>query len=79
VIGGFVTGSEPRSPLSKGLELASTLSTLGFEFGLPPLLGHYLDQRLGSAPVGVLVGMILGFTIGIMHVLRVARDSTRSK
>ena len=72
-----MTGSEPRSPLSVGLGLASKLSTLGFEFGLPPLLGHYLDRRLGSAPAGLLVGMVLGFTIGIMHILRFARDASR--
>jgi ATP synthase protein I len=72
-----VTGPEPRSPLSTGLGLASRLSTLGFEFALPPLIGHYLDRRLGSGQVGLLVGMVLGFTIGIMHILRFARDASK--
>ena len=76
-IGGYVTGSQPRSPLSVGLGLASKISTLGFEFALPPLLGHFLDRRLGSAPAGILVGMVVGFTIGIMHILRFARDASR--
>lgn len=72
-----MTGSPPRSPLSVGLALASRLSTLGFEFALPPLFGHFLDRRLGSAPAGLLVGMILGFTVGIMHILRFARDASK--
>jgi F0F1-type ATP synthase assembly protein I len=53
------------------------MSTLGFEFALPPLLGYFLDQRLGSAPAGILVGGVLGFTIGIMHILRFARDASK--
>jgi hypothetical protein len=73
-----VSGSERRSPLSVGIGLASKLSTLGFEFALPPLLGHYLDRRLGSAPVGLLIGMVLGFAVGIMHILRFAREASKS-
>ena len=77
MIGGLVSGSGRRSPLSVGIGLASKLSTLGFEFAVPPLLGHFLDRRLGSAPAGLLVGMVLGFAIGIMHILRFARDASK--
>jgi hypothetical protein len=77
MIGGVVSGSERRSPLSVGIGLASRLSTLGFEFAVPPLLGHYLDRRLGSAPVALMVGMVLGFTVGIIHILRFARDASK--
>ena len=72
-----MSGSERRSPLSVGIGLASKISTLGFEFALPPLLGHFIDRRLGSAPAGILVGMVLGFTMGIAHILRFARDASK--
>lgn len=68
---------EPRSPLSVGIEWASRITTLGFEFSLPAFLGHYVDLRLGSNPVGLLIGMVLGFTVGMLHLLRIARDSSK--
>lgn len=68
-----MAGSEPRSPLSAGLEWSSRIGTLGLEFVVPALLGHYLDGRMGTNPVGLLVGMTLGFAAGMMHILRIAR------
>ena len=68
---------DSRSPLSIGMEWASRITTLGFEFALPVLLGHYADRRLGSNPVGALVGMVVGFSVGMLHLLRIARDSSK--
>jgi len=70
--------SEPQSPLSAGLTWASRLSTLGVEFSAPPLVGYYLDQKLGTAPLGILLGMVLGFVVGMLHILRFARESSRA-
>jgi hypothetical protein len=67
----------PRSPLSVGIDWASRITTLGFEFALPALLGHYIDRKAGSNPVGLLVGMVFGFVAGMVHLLRIARDSSK--
>jgi ATP synthase protein I len=74
---GFVSGSERRSPLAQGMEWASKISTLGLVFALPPLLGLYLDRRLGMPSVGILAGMVIGFASGMFYVLRMARDSSK--
>jgi ATP synthase protein I len=76
-MGVSVTEPGRRSPLSVGVEWASRASTLGLEFALPPLLGALVDRKLGSAPAGILVGMVLGFAVGMMHILRIARDASR--
>ena len=76
-LGGFVTGTDPRSPMSVGIEWASKISSLGFLFAIPPILGYVLDHKVGSAPVGLLVGMLLGFGGGMIYILRLARDSAR--
>ena len=68
---------DPRSPLSVGMEWASRITTLGLEFSLPAVAGHFADRRLGTAPVILLVGMTLGFALGIFHLVRIARDSSR--
>ena len=74
-----MSGSDPRSPLSVGIGWASRISALGFEFSLPPLAGYacrscWLGSRSESAS---LVGMILGFLVGMMHILRLAKDSSK--
>jgi ATP synthase protein I len=72
-----VSGSDPRSPLSVGIGWASRISAIGFEFSLPPLAGYFVDRWLGSNPVGTLVGMIIGFLVGMMHILQIAKDSAK--
>jgi hypothetical protein len=72
-----VSGSDQRSPLSVGIGWASRISALGFEFSLPPLAGYALDRWLGSNPVGILVGMVVGFLVGMMHILQIAKDSSK--
>jgi hypothetical protein len=68
--------NEPRTPLSVGMAWASRVTTLGLEFSLPALGGHWLDTRLGTRPWLTLVGSVIGFAVGMMHLLRIAREGT---
>jgi F0F1-type ATP synthase assembly protein I len=45
-------------------------------FALPIVLGALIDQWLRSSPIGVLVGLVLGFVAGMTQVLRLARTGT---
>ncbi len=66
--------SDPsRSPLSAGIAWASRLTALGFEFVLPALGGYYLDRRWGTEPAATLVGTVLGFGVGMFHLLQMTR------
>jgi ATP synthase protein I len=55
---------------------ASRATTLGLEFTLPALGGAYLDRRWGTEPLATVVGAILGFAVGMMHILRLTREGT---
>jgi hypothetical protein len=70
-------GSDQRSPLSIGIGWASRIMALGFEFSLPPIAGYLVDRWLGSNPVGILLGMIVGFLVGMIHLLQIARGSSK--
>lgn len=65
-----------RSPLSLGVAWAYRISSLGLEFFVPALLGYWIDNQLGSAPVGVLLGTVAGFTLGLTHLLQIAKRGT---
>lgn len=67
---------QPRSVLAVGMQWASRATTLGLEFALPALLGVWLDRRWGSTPLATVIGAVLGFAVGMMHVLRIARQGS---
>ena len=70
---------ESRSPLAIGFEWATRISVMGMTFVVPILAGHGLDRLFGSRPVGLLVGMVLGFLVGIIQLVQFARGSTISQ
>jgi ATP synthase protein I len=71
-----VSDPESRSPLAEGLMWASRVTTLGLEFSLPVVGGHYLDRWQQTSPAATLTGLVLGFAVGMVHLLRIARGGT---
>lgn len=65
--------SSSRSPLSIGMDWAARITTLGLEFAVPALGGVFLDRRWGTMPLATLIGSALGFTIGMMQLLKIAK------
>ena len=55
------------SPLSVGLQWASTITTIGLEMALPPLLGAWLDKRYGTGPLWTVLFAVLGFVVAMRH------------
>jgi F0F1-type ATP synthase assembly protein I len=66
----------PRDPLSAGMMWASRITSVALAFVLPALGGALLDRWLGTSPVGVLVGAVLGFAVGMLQLLRIARTGS---
>lgn len=52
---------------------ASTIMAICGEIVVPPLLGYWLDQRLGTRLVFLFAGLALGVTLGTLGFMRVAR------
>lgn len=62
-----------RSPMARGMMWASQISTLGIEMALPILGGYYLDRRWNSSPVCILIGVVLGFGIGLYLIIKITQ------
>ena len=52
----------------------SYLMTIGMEMALPSLGGYGLDRWLGTPPIFLIAGVLLGFATGFLHLLRLAKS-----
>jgi F0F1-type ATP synthase assembly protein I len=59
------------------MQWASRISTIGLEFALPPLMGVGLDRWWHTRPWFTILGSLLGFAVGMWHILRIAREAER--
>jgi hypothetical protein len=64
---------DSRSPLAEAIEWVSVITTIGFEFSLPALLGFALDNWWRTTPAATLFGVVLGFAVGMLHTIKIAQ------
>ncbi len=61
------------------LEIAS----LGTEFALTEIIGavagYWLDTKLGTLPWCLVGGVLVGFALGLMRIVTVARNANKKK
>jgi ATP synthase protein I len=72
-----LSGPEPDSIASQGVRWASRVTSIGLEFALPPVFGHWLDRRWGTGALLTILGVFLGFGGGLFHLVAIAREETR--
>ena len=65
-----------ESALSAGVRWATRVSTIGLEFAIPPFIGVFFDKRWHTTPMLTTLGAALGFAVGMLHVLRIAREES---
>lgn len=61
------------SPLARGYMLGTLVLTAAIQTVLPIIGGTWLDKRLQTAPVFVLIGIALGLLIMITQLLRIVK------
>ena len=69
---------DDRSPMAIAVQWASRVTSIGLTFALPPLAGAYLDRLWTPKPWGTLVGVVVGFAVGMGQVLKIAREGPKS-
>jgi F0F1-type ATP synthase assembly protein I len=55
-------------------EWASKVSTIALSFTLPAVVGFLIDRWSGSSPIATLIGVVLGFVVGLMQILQLSRE-----
>ena len=65
---------ERRSPMAIAAEWSARMTTIGLEMALPALGGYWLDGRIGTTPVFVIIGALLGVAVGMLHLIQMVRQ-----
>jgi ATP synthase protein I len=65
--------------MSAGIMWATRATALGLEFALPALGGYYLDRFWRTEPLLTILGTVLGFAAGMVHLLRIAGESSKKR
>jgi len=63
-----------RSPIAVAATWVSMVTTIVVEMVIPPLLGFWLDEKLGTRVVFVSLGAIGGLALGMTSLVRLARS-----
>ncbi len=58
--------------MAQAIAWSSRITTICLEMVLPALIGHWLDQWLGTGMVLVVVGAAAGMIAGMVHLVRIA-------
>lgn len=64
-----------QSTLAAAMVWVHRVTSVSLEMALPAGVGYYLDQRWSTDPWLVILGALLGFSLGMNHLLQIAAAS----
>jgi F0F1-type ATP synthase assembly protein I len=70
---------DDRSPLALAYGWAVRITAISLEMAVPGLIGLWIDRKLGTVMVFLLLGVIVGVTAGTLHLVRLAASLQRDE
>lgn len=70
---------DQRPPLVVAAEWTSRVTAISLEMVLPGLIGFWIDRQLGTVMVFLVLGVILGMTTGMIHLVRLTSPTSAAK
>ena len=67
---------ESRPPMAIAMGWVSRITTISLSMVLPGVAGIWVDNQLGTMPVFVILGVILGFALGMYQLLQLANENS---
>jgi F0F1-type ATP synthase assembly protein I len=63
-----------RNSAARGYVLATQVMSISLQMAIPPGIGWWLDQKFSTAPWLMVVGLLLGFSIAMLELLKLAKN-----
>ncbi len=70
---------DDRPPMVVAAEWTSRVTTIALEMVLPGLAGLWIDRKLGTVLVFLVLGVALGMTVGMIHLVRMTAPRQKGK
>jgi F0F1-type ATP synthase assembly protein I len=64
---------DDRASIASAYQWSARITSVSLELVVPGLIGYWLDQRWGTLPLLVIVGVILGFVTSFLSLLRLIK------
>ncbi len=71
--------ADDRSAISLAWAWGTRVTVVAAEMVVPGLIGYWIDLKLGTRIVFMLIGFALGITTAIMQLIRITAAETRAK
>jgi F0F1-type ATP synthase assembly protein I len=62
-----------RSAYAQAMEWVSVITTISLEMVLPGALGYWIDQKIGTKVLFLIVGLILGCVVGMRQLIQLTK------
>ena len=69
--------TDDRSPTAKAYQWSTRIMVVSLEMVLPGLAGLWLDRRLGTVVLLMLIGFAVGGTTAVLHLMHMIRDENQ--
>ncbi len=67
--------SDDRSALAHAMVWTSRITTISMEMVVPGLVGLWVDRQLGTGPWLLIVGVIIGFFVGMWQLVKLGETT----
>lgn len=67
-----------RSAVARGYVMASRATSIGLQMAIPAGVGWWLDSKWNTAPWLMIVGIVLGFLVVILEIVRIVKESNEA-
>ena len=73
------TPPEQRSPVAVASQWASRVMAVSFEMVLPGMFGYWVDRKLGTVALFMLVGFAFGVTAAVWHLIQMTSSEKNKR
>ena len=70
--------SDDRSAIARAYGWTAQITTIALEMVLPALGGVWLDKKLGTKFLFLIIGAVLGFVVGFWHLLKLTVNASKN-